>query len=238
MRLKQAQQKAARAAARRQQQQQQQQEGEQQLPGGHQQPQAAAAAGHLPGLSVSTLAELRLLRAAVQWIARQPNKLQRFQVAAAITALAELLPDYPVNPTSNKPQQKQQQQQNTPGLYQQQQQQQQQVSTTEAAPQDAAHSGGEPAPGSQAHQQQQQDLPGRQQQQQQQRTAAVSGKWSAVHQALLVTLQQQLLPLCGEQVEGLAAGMGRGRQSRYFRLKWAQLLKKCGCGEGSGAPST
>jgi hypothetical protein len=204
---------------------------------------AAAAAGHLPGLSVSSLSELRLLRAAVQWIARQPNKLQRFQVAAAITALAELLPDYPVIPTSNKPQQKQQQQQNTPGLHQQQQQQQQQVSTNEAVSQNAARSSATPVTGSQVQQQQQQqslgqqqDLPGKRQQQQQ-RTAAVSGKWSAVHQALLVTLQQQLLPLWGVQVEGLAAGMGRGRQSRYFRLKWAQLQKKCGCGEGSGAPS-
>jgi hypothetical protein len=178
-------------------------------------------------------------------MARQPNKLQRFQVAAAITAVAELLPEYPVNPTGRKQQQQQQQQQNTPGLHQQQQQQQQQeqVSTNEAAPQDAAHSGGTPAPGSQAQQQQQQQqLQGRmqqqQQQQQQQRTAAVSGKWSAVHQVLLVTLQQQLLPLWGEQVEGLAAGMGKGRQGRYFRLKWAQLQKKCGCVEGSGVPSS
>jgi hypothetical protein len=72
-----------------------------------------------------------------------------------------------------------------------------------------------------------------QQQQQQEReqlkaTRQAAAKLAGVQSDVLGSLQQ-LVPVWRQDVGVLGQSMGKGRPARYFKLKWAQLLKKCGC---------
>jgi len=151
-------------------------------------PAAVAAASPCAG----TLAELRLLKVAAQWLQAHPKALQRWQLSGVICAFGELLPDA-------KPAQGEQHVQSTsPGP---------RVATSTQHKQHGALHKGDTS------------------------SACVQGSqrraWERARGALVEVLQQ-MVPAWAEEIEGMAKGMGKGRKARYFQLKWAELLSKCG----------
>jgi hypothetical protein len=90
-----------------------------------------------------------------------------------------------------------------------------------------------PAAQPEEQQQQQQQLT-RREQQARSRAAATRAK---LQQELLQVLQQQLLPRWSQEFEVIRKSMGKGRQARYFQLKWDQLLDKCSMDDSSRAGS-
>jgi hypothetical protein len=165
-------------------------------------------------LTVQTLAELQFLRAAVQWLQAHPQAFQRSQTAGIIMTVAELLPDAPpaaaqagagaAQPAAAAAAQ--------PG----------------AAPDLQAQALAVPEPAEEPSQQQEQDQQQRQQQQQQKADKKAAAKLAAVRSDVLLSLQQ-LVPVWRQDVGVLGQSMGKGRPARFFKLKWAQLLQKCGC---------
>lgn len=224
LRMKQGLNRAGKAAAAKQQQQQQQQQlsGTPQETSAPAQDSAGAAAtasepqgADIPGLSVSSISELRFLKAALLWVQRNPGALQRYQLAGVVTAVAELLPAETC--TTQQQQQQQQREEQLPAPA---------VGEDGDRPEPPAagallSKGGAADPTTE-----QRTVKAPQPRASDGAAAGQQPKWGAVHRQVLLLLRE-LLPLWTPVAEQMAQSRG-SRPGRFFKLKWAQLVSKCG----------
>lgn len=162
---------------------------------------------------MSSISELRFLKAALLWVQRNPGALQRYQLAGVVTAVAELLPAETCTT----------------------QQQQQQGEEQPPAPA-VGENGDRPEPppagallstdAAADPRNEQRPVKAPQPHAGDSAAAGQQPKWGAVHRQVLLLLQE-LLPLWTPVAEQMAQSRG-SRPGRFFKLKWEQLVSKCG----------